>query len=83
MNTCCTPDSHSSDNGRCFVVTAFPLGSVRDAINRYLTYDKLDEYDEYELLMLAMGRCAQDDYYLVPIDEKDLPDEIPDKILWI
>ena len=26
--------------------------------------------------MLAKGRCAQDDYYLVPIDEKDLPKEI-------
>ena len=23
-----------------------------------------------------MGRCAQDDYYLVPMDEKDLPEEI-------
>lgn len=33
-------------------------------------------YDEYELLMLAMGRCAQDDYYLVPINEKELPEEI-------
>ena len=36
----------------------------------------LKEYDEYELLMLAMGRCAQDDYYLVPINEKELPEEI-------
>ena len=36
----------------------------------------LEEYDEYELLILAMGRCAQDDYYLVSIDEKDLPEEI-------
>ena len=26
--------------------------------------------------MLAMGRCAQDDYYLVPINEKELPEEI-------
>ena len=26
--------------------------------------------------MLAMGRCAPDDYYLVPIDEKELPEEI-------
>ena len=30
----------------------------------------------YELLMLAMGRCAQDDQYLVPIEEKELPGEI-------
>ncbi len=26
--------------------------------------------------MLAMGRCAQDTYYLVPIEEQDLPEEI-------
>ena len=30
----------------------------------------------YELLRLAMGRCAQDDQYLVPIEEKELPGEI-------
>lgn len=48
----------------------------RQNIGEILRDNHLDEYDEFELLMLANGRCAQDDYYLVPIDEKDLPEEI-------
>lgn len=36
----------------------------------------LAEYDEFALLTLANGRCAQDDYYLVPIKPEDLPPEI-------
>ena len=47
----------------------------RQNIGEILRDNHLKEYDEYELLMLAMGRCAQDDYYLVPIDEKGLPEE--------
>lgn len=35
-----------------------------------------DEYDEFQLLMLADGRCAQDDYYLVPVTEERLYKEI-------
>ncbi len=48
----------------------------RQNIGEILRDNQIEEYDEYELLMLAMGRCAQDDYYLVPIDEYDLPEEI-------
>lgn len=48
----------------------------RQNIAEILRDNQLDEYDEYELLMLTEGRCAQDDCYLVPIDEKDLPEEI-------
>ena len=48
----------------------------RQNIGEILRDNHLKEYDEYKLLMLAMGRCAQDDYYLVPIDEKELPAEI-------
>lgn len=48
----------------------------RQNIAEILRDNQLEEYDEYELLILAMGRCAQDDYYLVSIDEKDLPVEI-------
>ena len=48
----------------------------RQNIAEILCDNQLDEYDEYELLMLADGRCAQDDCYLVPIDEKDIPEEI-------
>ena len=47
----------------------------RQNIGEILRDNHLKEYDEYALLMLAMGRCAQDDYYLVPIDEKELPEE--------
>lgn len=48
----------------------------RQNIAEIIRDNHLDEYDEFELLMLAMGRCSQDAYYLVPIDEKDLPKEI-------
>ena len=48
----------------------------RQNIAEILRDNQIDEYDEYELLMLANGRCAQDDYYLVPMDESDLPSEI-------
>lgn len=48
----------------------------RQNIGDVLRDNHLKEYDEYALLMLAMGRCAQDDYYLVPMEETDLPKEI-------
>lgn len=48
----------------------------RQNLGEILRDNGLEEYDEYKLLMLAMGRCAQDDYYLVPIDENELPQEI-------
>ena len=50
--------------------------SDRQNIAQILRDNGLKEYDEYGLLMLAMGRCAQDDYYLVPLSEKDLPEMI-------
>ena len=50
--------------------------SDRQNISQVLRDNGLKEYDEYGLLMLAMGRCAQDDYYLVPVGEKDLPEMI-------
>lgn len=53
----------------------------RQNIGEILRDNHLKEYDEYELLMLAMGRCAQDDYYLVPINEKELPEEITRRVL--
>lgn len=48
----------------------------RQNIGEILRDNHLKEYDEFELLMLAMGKCAQDDYYLTPMKEKDLPEEI-------
>lgn len=50
--------------------------SDRQNIAEILRDNNLKEYDEFELLMLAMGRCAQDDYYLVPVSENDLSAEI-------
>lgn len=46
----------------------------RQNLGQVLKDNNLKEYDEFGLLMLSMGRCAQDDYYLVPIEETQLPD---------
>ena len=48
----------------------------RQNIRQILHDNGLKEYDEYGLLMLSRGRCAQDDYYLVPISESKLPEAI-------
>ena len=41
--------------------------SDRQNLGQILKENGLDEYDEFQLLMLADGRCEQDDYYLVPL----------------
>jgi hypothetical protein len=48
----------------------------RQNISKVLLDNGLSEYDEFELLMLADGRCAQDDYYLVPLNDGELPEEM-------
>lgn len=48
----------------------------RQNLGQVLKDNDLKEYDEFGLLMLSMGRCAQDDYYLVPIEEDQLPEYI-------
>lgn len=48
----------------------------RQNISQLLRENKLRQYDEFDLLMLSMGRCAQDDYYLVPIEESALPKKV-------
>ena len=48
----------------------------RQNISEVLLDNGLSEYDEFELLMLADGRCAQDDYYLVALNESELPEEM-------
>ena len=45
----------------------------RQNIGQILKDNKLKEYDEYKMLMLSMGRCEQDDYYLVPVSEEEIP----------
>lgn len=48
----------------------------RQNIGQILRDNKLDCYDEYKLLMLTKGRCVQDDYYLVGIDEQEISIEV-------
>lgn len=48
----------------------------RQNIGQILRDNGLKAYDEYGLLMLADGRCEQDDYYLTPMSEGMLPSEI-------
>lgn len=50
--------------------------SDRQNIAQILRDNGLESYDEFGLLMLSGGRCEQDDYYLVPISEELLPEEI-------
>lgn len=52
------------------------IPSDRQNLGQILKENGLTEYDEYSLLMLADGRCAQDDYYLAPLTEQDLPEYI-------
>jgi len=48
----------------------------RQNIGQVLRDNGLKSYDEYDLLMLSAGRCAQDDYYLVPMDETQFPKKV-------
>ena len=48
----------------------------RQNLGQVLKDNHLQEYDEFDLLMLSMGRCAQDDYYLARIEEDQLPAQI-------
>ena len=50
--------------------------SDRQNIGQILHDNGLKTYDEFALLMLASGRCEQDDYYLAPIEESALPQAI-------
>ena len=45
----------------------------RQNIGQILRDNNLKRYDEFGLLMLANGRCAQDDYCLSAVSENDLP----------
>lgn len=51
----------------------------RQNLGQVLKANGLEEYDEYSLLMLADGRCAQDSYYLAPIEESDMPDSFVER----
>ena len=51
----------------------------RQNLSSILKENGLDTYDEFALLTIAKGRCAQDDCYLEPLEEGDLPKEIRDR----
>ncbi len=51
----------------------------RQNIGQVLKENGLKEYDEFQLLMLTMGRCAQDDCYLEEIDASELPAWLPER----
>ena len=46
----------------------------RQNIGQVLKENGLMEYDEFQLLMLSMGRCSQDDCYLEEIHTDQLPE---------
>ncbi|MCD8075879.1 MAG: helix-turn-helix domain-containing protein [Lachnospiraceae bacterium] len=48
----------------------------RQNIGQVLKDNGLKEYDEFDLLLLSMGRCAQDDYFLVSRKEQELPPQV-------
>lgn len=67
--------------------------SDRQNLGQVLKENNLSEYDEFSLLMLAEGRCAQDDFYLeeisdIPADiakryEKKIEDVVPLRNYWL
>ncbi|HAL59616.1 MAG TPA: hypothetical protein DCP64_09560, partial [Sarcina sp.] len=48
----------------------------RQNLGMILRANGLREYDPFRLLVLAEGRCAQDDCFLVPLKEGSLPAEL-------
>ena len=51
----------------------------RQNLGRILKDNGLYEYDEFKLLMLADGRCAQDSYYLTPIEPEFLREKFKER----
>lgn len=48
----------------------------RQNLGCILKDNNLESYDEFDLLMLAKGRCSQDNYYLESVSESNLPGSI-------
>ena len=53
----------------------------RQNLGSILKENKLKDYDEFALLTLADGRCAQDDYYLAPIERNTLQEILKERYL--
>ncbi len=56
------------------------IPSDRQNLGSILRDNNLKEYDEYRLLLLSEGRCAQDELRLRRIAEKDIADEIKKRL---
>ena len=52
----------------------------RQNLGSILRDNGLKEYDEFKLLQLSEGRCAQDELYLVRIHEEDINAEIRNRL---
>ncbi len=48
----------------------------RQNLGQVLKSNQIQEYDEFELLMLANGRCAQDSFYLEEITADEVPESL-------
>ena len=53
----------------------------RQNLGQILRDNGMETYDEFTLLALAQGRCAQDHYYLVPVTENELPESVTARFL--
>ena len=53
----------------------------RQNIGQILKANGLEEYDEFQLLLLGNGRCAQDNYYLEELPEEELPAKMAKRFL--
>lgn len=51
------------------------IPSDRQNLGQILKENNLESYDEFELLMLGGGRCAQDNYYVVQVSEEEFSKE--------
>ena len=51
----------------------------RQNISDILRDNRVKEYDEYKLLLLSQGRCAQDELYIKAVDYDDIPTEISER----
>lgn len=53
--------------------------SDRQNIGSILKEYNLEEYDEFKLFLISDGRCSQDNCYIVPVKEGNLPIEIKNR----
>lgn len=52
----------------------------RQLLGKILKDNNLEYYDEFRLLTLATGRCAQDHFYISPVKYEDISEEIKERI---